>query len=267
MKRVAITGTAPSIDECPWDDKDLTIWIPSSSLVNQNATPKRMDAIFEIHKTTQWDRIPERSWAMIRDRINETGKPCYMQGKADDVPKSKEYPLGEVVQTLGSEYFTSSIAYMLGLAIHLGYERIELYGVRMADDTEYAYQRPCCEHWIGFARGRGIEVIIPSRSDLLTGTLYGYQDPPAEIAELERRCAAGATALEEIQHRCKLHGMTIKHLEGKLAGLGQGETQEQVEEQLGHHKEELKERMQSEWFIRGSVKAHEESIALLRKRS
>lgn len=267
MKRVAITGTAPSIDECPWDDKELTIWIPSSALVNQNATPKRLDAVFEIHKPVQWERIPERSWAMIRDRINETGKPCYMQAKADGIPKSKEYPLREIVADLGREYETSSIAYMVSLAIHLKYERIEFYGVRMADDTEYTEQRPCVEWLIGVAEGRGIDVVIPSRSDLLTGTLYGYQDPPAEIAELERRCAAGATALDEIQHRCKLHGMTIKHLEGKLAGLGQGETREQVEEQLRHHKEELKDRMQTEWFIRGSVKAHEESISLLRKRS
>jgi hypothetical protein len=54
---------------------------------------------------------------------------------------------------------------MLCLAMLRGYEHVELYGVDMAvDDHEYFYQRPCMEAWIGFARGSGVNVVLPAQS-------------------------------------------------------------------------------------------------------
>ena len=37
---------------------------------------------------------------------------------------------------------------------------IDVYGVDMRHETEYATQRPCMEYWVGYARGKGIEVNI-----------------------------------------------------------------------------------------------------------
>jgi hypothetical protein len=63
---------------------------------------------------------------------------------------------------------------MFTLAMMDGFERIELFGINMGSDTEYAYQRANMEYLIGFARARGIEVYIPQLSNLCKGRMYGY---------------------------------------------------------------------------------------------
>ena len=68
---------------------------------------------------------------------------------------------------------------MLAYAVLGGFEHIEIYGVDMAvDDFEYYWQRPCMEAWIGFARGRGLNVVLPSSSpvgknDYVEGRMSG----------------------------------------------------------------------------------------------
>ena len=43
-------------------------------------------------------------------------------------------------------------------------------------DSEYTYQRPSCEYFLGVAAGQGITVNIPAGSDLLKSThLYGFE--------------------------------------------------------------------------------------------
>lgn len=52
---------------------------------------------------------------------------------------------------------------------------IQVWGVDMAQDSEYNHQRPSCEAAIGFARGLGIKVFIPDTSDLMKCLfVYGY---------------------------------------------------------------------------------------------
>ena len=89
---------------------------------------------------------------------------------------------------------------------------IGLWGVNMAQHgiggkSEYAAQRPSCEFWIGMARGRGIQVVIPRQSDLLhTSCLYGFDQNgviwdkyKARKKELETRIA-NAEAMERRGH-------------------------------------------------------------------
>jgi len=57
---------------------------------------------------------------------------------------------------------------MMAVAILEGYDHIAIYGVDMhVDDDEYFWQRPCLETWIGFAKGRGIDVYIHPTSPVL----------------------------------------------------------------------------------------------------
>jgi hypothetical protein len=66
---------------------------------------------------------------------------------------------------------------MIAMAVMEGYEEIGVYGVDMAQNTEYDHQRPSCEYFLGFARGRGIKVTLPKTSDLLQCRwLYGFED-------------------------------------------------------------------------------------------
>ena len=71
--------------------------------------------------------------------------------------------------------FSSTISYEVALAIYEGVERIELFGVNLAGDDEWAYQREGLAYWIGKADGLGIEVWIPEISNMLNMPLYAYE--------------------------------------------------------------------------------------------
>ena len=107
-----------------------------------------------------------------------------------DTPRNKLYPKDEIVKTLlGSfvrgdkvnEYFTSGPCYALALAIYLGYERIEFYGIEMESNTEYIYQRDGVGLWFGIALGRGITIYLPDESMLFNAPLYGYNSTSSTI--------------------------------------------------------------------------------------
>ena len=95
-----------------------------------------------------------------------------MQEAYDEIPNSTEYPLGAVSELVG-DYYNSSIAYMLGLAIYEGYDKIALWGVDLIGQggwghaDEYMDERPNVEYLLGFARGKGIDVWLPEVCPLL----------------------------------------------------------------------------------------------------
>ena len=88
-------------------------------------------------------------------------------------------------------YYVSSIDYMTALAIYERFDRIEYYGVELAEKTEWAMQKTGATFWAGFARGRGIEVLIPRKSVLMTAPLYGIDDGgqmiPVQVPEELKR--------------------------------------------------------------------------------
>jgi hypothetical protein len=106
-----------------------------------------------------------------------------MQQRHDDIPASVVFPVEELQQRLESAYFTNCPAMMLAMAIAMGYKAIHMVGVDMAQDSEYAEQRPCCEHWLGVAKGKGIEIKVPDTSDLLACVgVYGYESSGSKLA-------------------------------------------------------------------------------------
>jgi len=88
-------------------------------------------------------------------------------------------------------YFVSSIDYMSALAIYEGFERIEYYGVELREKTEWAMQKSGATFWAGIAMGRGIEIVIPKNSVLISAPLYGIdtgaQMIPVQVPEELRR--------------------------------------------------------------------------------
>lgn len=77
------------------------------------------------------------------------------------------YPLQEIYDAFHIKFFYTSIAYMLALAIHLGYKHIYMYGVDYFSGEHDTYMVPACiEFWIGVAKGRGIECYLSEYSQL-----------------------------------------------------------------------------------------------------
>lgn len=86
------------------------------------------------------------------------------------------FPLEEIANRFGTRYFTHTIPMLIAYALHKGATRLVLPGCDYwpAQDVhmEFAHQRPCAEWWLGFAHGRGVEVIVPKHSFLFTGRDY-----------------------------------------------------------------------------------------------
>ena len=188
-RRVAIVGFAlSSRDKAPFTDPEVEIWG-----VNElyKAVP-RIDVLFELHDRfwlTQKERNPEHlKW------LQETSIPVYMLDHYEDIPRSIRFPIELIVKEFGT-YFTNSISYLIALAIYLKFDEIGIYGVDMATDSEYGSQRPSVEYFIGVARGRGIDVILPAECDLCkTMHMYGYHDN--EITELAKKVKAREQELQ-----------------------------------------------------------------------
>ena len=159
--QVAIVGLAPSThDQAPFEDPDWEAW---GFAQDEDGYPY-LDRVFEMHPL---DFIRGVRRPGFEDRLKEFDVPLYMQEAYPAIPNATAYPIEDVIAVIG-DYFNSSIAYMLGLAILEKVDRIGVWGVDMAGDDEFGYQRPNTEYMIGFAKGLGIDVVVPEESSLVT---------------------------------------------------------------------------------------------------
>lgn len=162
MKNLAIVCGSPSTEmDAPFGDDSFDIWV----LGNRSNRYPRFDMVFEIHD----DLSEHGDVSRYVGHLLSLGVPLVVgDGFPADGPLVTRFPFDDARRLFGSTYLTSSTAYMLALALLRGYEHIELYGVDMAvDDHEYFRQRPCLEAWVGFAKGRGVTVVIPQSSPVL----------------------------------------------------------------------------------------------------
>lgn len=115
--------------------------------------------------------------------------PVWMAEVRPEIPNSIELPLADLIQKYSPYFFTSSLAYMMAMAIECGFKRIALYGVDMAAASEYKDQRLGCQYFAIIAKAHGIEVGVPPESDLFRPSpLYGVSEVShARIKFLSRR--------------------------------------------------------------------------------
>lgn len=177
MKTVAIVGSARTTRElAPFEDESITIFGVNESLMFN--WMKRADVMFQMHQRWSFSRPDNRSHKGYWNWLREPHEfPIYMQQAWSDIPASVKYPIEDIISKLCPQrkYFTSTIAYMMALALYQGFERIEIYGIEMAKDSEYLYQRDCVTYWVGRAEGLGVQVLFPEKCNLFKGYLYGYE--------------------------------------------------------------------------------------------
>ena len=93
-----------------------------------------------------------------------------------------EFPLEDVLNHLGHDYFNSTAAYAVALAIHTGATKISCWGMDYSlPNVHHAEKgRACVEFWLGQAHARGIEIALPTCTTLMDSNcgkaarLYGY---------------------------------------------------------------------------------------------
>lgn len=168
MRNIVLLGTAPaSMHLAPFANPEWEIWACSPGTYGM----PRIDKFFELHR---WE--PGQAWF-------SEGYVSFLQSfqgeviMGDHEPSVKNCRVLEwerLVNDWGPYNFTSSLAWMMAMAIETKPKKIAFYGVDMAATTEYHDQRMGCAHFAVEARKRGIEVGVPPESDLLRPPpLYG----------------------------------------------------------------------------------------------
>lgn len=171
--KVALIGTAPSSRMlAPFNDPSWQIWACSPG--NMNSLP-RVDVWFELHSNLIWPEHESYGRPYI-EWLKQQPFPVYMQDQTL-VPRATVFPRDEMVAEFGDDFFTSSFAWMMALAMMQGATEIALYGIDMASRDEYIQQRPGFYFFRHEARRRGIKVSAPHESDIMQSpALYAYVD-------------------------------------------------------------------------------------------
>jgi hypothetical protein len=191
-RKVAILGFAPSWVDAPFKDESFEIWALNEMYKLFAKKPEaRADKWFEIHSPDS----PSKNTKEHRAFLQNCQIPLYMWDHSEEFPNSVKFPKDELLDFFGKpygepfRYFTNSISWMIAFAIYERYDEIHVYGVDMAADSEYGFQRPSCEYFLGVAAGMGIKLYIPKNSDLLKATLlYGFETDNAQrIANRKRQ--------------------------------------------------------------------------------
>lgn len=232
-KKIAICGFASSSrDAAPWQDPDWAIL----GMNQLNRHVPRADIWYEIHKEWNEAVVPgtdHEGW------LKSCGIPVFMTDDRAEAlfPTWVRYPIEALLRKF-PDYWTSTVAYMLGWAIDYIDREVEavlqqnislegltaldvhkltralyadwtigIWGVDLVVGEEYGWQKPCAEYYIGEALGRNITVRIPPQSALLHQRYrYGYQmEPTDSIKDSEIEARRVALANKHTERIAELH--------------------------------------------------------------
>lgn len=165
--KICILGCAQSWKDAPFNDNGVEIWTLNHALIG---LVPRFDRHFDVH-IPHWFNRPQDNYFIW---LTQNQDKLYISDESELYPNANIIDWKMLVRKHG-EYFTSSIAWMMAVALECdNLTDIYLCGVDLLQSEEYQVQRPCVEYFIGKARERGIEVHIQSTSTLLKSDgLYG----------------------------------------------------------------------------------------------
>ena len=125
---------------------------------------------------------PESNIAAMLEWLREHPGPVYTSRPHPAYPGLVAYPLADVLNSCGVAYFNSTAAYAVAFAVHLGVEKITLFGFDFTYPNAHHAEkgRACVEFHLGIAKARGIAIGLPDRTTLMDGIatrderIYGY---------------------------------------------------------------------------------------------
>jgi hypothetical protein len=246
-RKVAIVGFADSYALAPFDDPSVEIW----GINELHKYLPRWDRWFELHAREAFeikgdrDQTAHVNWLRAQAPVGDPAhKPIFMRELFADIPAGVVYPLAHMSDRFFARfgqrpYFTSSIGFMLAMAIDEGRDEafrpnsdqavswIGLYGIDLAAASEYGEQRPNAEYFIGLARGLGIEVAIAVGSALLRADhVYGFESREEkeglngeaflqarirEIEEQRNKVICTLNTLDGMKDECDYHLKRFEH--------------------------------------------------------
>lgn len=155
-RKVAIVGTSGTRIHAPYDDKRWEIW----TLNHRTDLFTRSDRHFELHDLKRPIGIEYIDF--LKDRC------VYLAESKKELPDALIYPKEKIIAEFG-DFFTNSVSWMIALAIFEDVGEIGLWGVDMALNFEYGYQKASVLYFIGFALGRKIKITAAKYSKIFEG--------------------------------------------------------------------------------------------------
>lgn len=217
-KNIAIVGGAPSFEGAPFDDPDWDIW--AASVAFNRLPGDKVDRWFEVHEEQVIKKIHEGNgffdWLYAADARSPVT--IFPDSGFDELPNSEVYPRQRIETKWGSDWWTSTVAWMLALALEDHDGKIGLFGVEMCADEEYGQQQAALRHFRDIALLTGREILFPKGCNLLNKQpVYpddvqtsGYQHCIREMKRLKRDKATIDSQIEELKAKSN-------HADGAIA--------------------------------------------------
>lgn len=180
----AIVGTTSHREFVPFSDPRWEVWA-----VGTHAGLPRFHTFWDLHDFELYGP----KFADYLKWLASVEVPIVVGNPTTRVKNPLLFPWDAMKAKYGKQFFTSSVACMLALAIEKQVPEIYLAGVDMAAEEEYRKQKEGCLHFIWLARALGIKVTIAPGSDL-----HYERDPYPKILEtpFEQRLRRQRTELE-----------------------------------------------------------------------
>jgi len=188
-RHIAILGLGPSLDQYT----DLVkrkgsrhkfaneVWA-----INALGNLFACDLVFHMDdiriQMVRAEAAPDSNIAAMVEWLKSSPVPVITSRAHKDFPALEEFPLEEVLNNLGHDYFNNTAAYAVAFAIHTGATTISLFGMDYTyPNVHHAEKgRACVEFWLGVAHQRGIKINLPKATSLMDSInsqadrLYGY---------------------------------------------------------------------------------------------
>ncbi len=210
MRKICIIGGAPSAAEAPYDDKSWEIW----GVSDRHDYVTRADRWFELHSLLTEDPDWADDW---KKKLAKWTQDC-------ELWDLKRFPVESIKQRFGTYFLTSTVAWMLALAIDEAVDEIELSGIDMEHKEEYRDQRAGVKHFIELAKFVGIKMHISGVNGILFDPVpYPmWQDDP-QIMKIAWREKLMTKDLEELTAKKNEAEKRITELEAILMMWGHTE--------------------------------------------
>ena len=188
-KHICILGMGPSLDQYTDQVKRLggrSAFCDEVWAINALGDVFSCDLVFHMDdiriQEIRAEARPASNIARMVDWIKTSKVPVVTSRAHPDYPAMVPFPLEDVLNHLGHDYFNNTAAYAIAFAIHIGATKISCFGMDFtypnAHDAEKG--RACVEFWLGAAHARGIEIRLPQNTTLMdsmypkAARLYGY---------------------------------------------------------------------------------------------
>ena len=221
--KIGIIGTAPQFLDAPFTDASWRIWaVPGCYGIEEEKAARNasLARVYEFHapEVMAVTCEPRKGFIPFAQGL---GPRFVVRQAMDRYPGATVFDYKKYVDRYGRAPFSCSVSWMLAEAIEeiekAGGGEIGVWGVNMAHDSEYAYQKPGVRHMIGYAEGRGIKVFVPPTSELMSlHCLYGIEDHPPVFKILRGRTKDLADKLQHHQRQHELAAQTVNYMRGAV---------------------------------------------------